>query len=740
MKEKKNKKDSGKRFQITGALLIRYLLGIVALLGTILLVYRGKTHPLPILVPGQIAAQEIRAQVSFDYVDEKNTEVLRRQAEATVESIYYLNPTVYRQANQRVEELFAALNIVAEEDIPIEKKIGVVSERVPWLDQETIEVFLKVSKPGSVKANLLEITKDLLDRGVISSTRKIRSISTGDENIKLLNNDTQEIVEVDVDQFIVGNETSKAIDNKVRSLHPFDRSLREAMATVLVMIISANVNYDTEGVKKKRVEARELIVPVGKSVKRGQTIIRRGDPVTEIHRIQLEAHQVKLQEGMPSFSKFWKLGGYILFGTIFLFILGIYLHYHQPEIFSNNRILLLLLLVSLGTLALARFISYWGADFELPFWQFFVVVPICTMLVAILIDRELAIMLGVVLGMLVTVATENNISYTIVVLFGSIISVRTTASILHRWEFIKAGFLIGLAQMVAILMVNLLMPYSIIQTPWQSLLALELGGLVSGLSCAMVVSIFLPVLERTFNVTTDIRLLEIANLNHPLLKMLLTKAPGTYHHCIAVGNLAEEAAAAIGANPLLAKAASYFHDIGKTAKPEYFVENVWFREESRHEKLLPKMSHLVITAHVKDGVQLAKRYRLPQAIIDIIAEHHGTSLVYYFYRQATKQALTNGTAKVDEGEFRYPGPRPHSKESGIILLADSVEAASKTLVKPTPVKIEDLVKDIVNERLISGQLNSCGLTLKEIGIIRERFTYVLTGMLHTRVEYPNKDK
>lgn len=419
------------------------------------------------------------------------------------------------------------------------------------------------------------------------------------------------------------------------------------------------------------------------------------------------------------------------------------MRYHQPEIFSCNIRIFLLALVGILVLALSRLITYIPASVNESYWQyfwsFFIVVPIGAMLIAILMDKELAIVASVVLGVLVTVVSENTIPFTVVILFGSIVAVQSTTKILHQWEFIKAGCLIGMAHMVAILMMNLLKLYPHESFSVKVFLYQELGGFASGLVCAMVVSIILPVLERSFRITTNIQLLELSDLNHPLLKMLVTKAPGTYHHSMVVSNMADDAASAIGANSLLAKVAGFFHDIGKVAKPEYYAENAWFEEESKHEKLLPTMSNIVITAHVKEGIQLAKRYKLPKAITDIIKEHHGTSLVYYFYKQAEQAGNIEGK-RVEEADFRYPGPKPQTKESGIILLGDAVEAASKALVKPTPAKIESLVKGIVEQKIMDGQLDECGLTLKDISIIKVRFSHILTGILHKRVEYPENKK
>jgi putative nucleotidyltransferase with HDIG domain len=256
--------------------------------------------------------------------------------------------------------------------------------------------------------------------------------------------------------------------------------------------------------------------------------------------------------------------------------------------------------------------------------------------------------------------------------------------------------------------------------------------------------------EHLFQVTTDISWLEASDLNHPLLRRMTIEAPGTYHHSLVVANLAEAAAEAIGANATLCRVCSYFHDVGKLVKPEYFTENMNF-ERNPHDDLAPSMSALIIISHVKEGVDLALKHNLNQQIIDVIQEHHGTSLVYYFYKRALQQqedARAGGkimsmreedVPEVSEESFRYPGPRPQAKESAIVSLADMIESASRSLEKPTPTKIEQLVNDLIAQRIADKQLDECDLTLADLTTVAERFRFTLTTMLHTRIAYPKAE-
>jgi len=302
----------------------------------------------------------------------------------------------------------------------------------------------------------------------------------------------------------------------------------------------------------------------------------------------------------------------------------------------------------------------------------------------------------------------------------------------RRAKILWAGLMVGIAKLLAILCIGLIngmeMSFYIKESIW---------ALTSGIMSGFIVLGVLPVFEHLFNIPTNISLLELSDLNHPLLKRLAIEAPGTYHHSIMVGNLAEAACDSIGANSLMARVGSYYHDIGKMIKPEYFNENE-MSAGSKHVNLAPSMSALIIAKHVKEGLDIAKKYKLNSAITAFITQHHGNSLISYFYQKALEKAA-NGTPLKEE-DFRYPGPRPQTKESAIVLLADSVEASSRALNEPTPASIRNLVKKIINNKFIDEQLDECDLTLRDMHQIADSFVRVLMGIFHTRLDYPEENK
>jgi putative nucleotidyltransferase with HDIG domain len=343
--------------------------------------------------------------------------------------------------------------------------------------------------------------------------------------------------------------------------------------------------------------------------------------------------------------------------------------------------------------------------------------------------------------------------FLVISLITGFIGVFVTLQVRRRSRLVRAGVYVGLATWILAAAFGQIGP--VIwevpsQTNWAMIGWQSLAAFVTGIATAIVVSGILPMLEHLFKITTDISWLEMSDLNHPLLKRLSLEAPGTYHHSLAVANLSEAAAEVVGANPTICRVASYFHDIGKVVKPLYFTENIP-HASNPHDDLTPTMSALIIVSHVKEGVDLALKSKLNAEIIDVISQHHGTSIVSYFYQRALQQqedARLGGKImnmreedipEVSEESFRYPGPRPQTKEAAIVSLADSIESASRSLDRPTPQRIDDLIRNIIKARLDEGQLDEAPLTIAEIWKIADSFRFSLVNMLHARIAYPKRE-
>ena len=425
----------------------------------------------------------------------------------------------------------------------------------------------------------------------------------------------------------------------------------------------------------------------------------------------------------------------------------------------NGRVVLVLGGV-LGHLALMRGFGLITEANRLPVELGFLLIPfvLAPMVHTVLLGRSMGIFSTIyvsLLGVLLMPANEMGM-YVAVSLLCGLVAVQALDKTRRRVQLLRAGFYSGLMALILSMIFGAIDLSSVMQPDameeWKLVALASASALGMGIGIALLVSGFLPVLEGLFQLTTDISWLELSDLNHRLLRRLQLEAPGTFHHSLVVASLSEAAAEAVGANAAMCRVGAYYHDIGKLKKPEYFIENQNDGAENPHDSLTPTMSALIITAHVKDGVDLAVKHKLNPRVIDVIREHHGDSLVSYFHRRAQEQkraelekvekGLENpeDLPKVDEKNFRYPGPTPRSRESGIISIADAIESASRTIKKPTPAKIRSLVDDIVKARISDGQLDNCLLTIRDLAKVKEVFCKTLRSMLHSRIDYPKDEE
>jgi len=392
-------------------------------------------------------------------------------------------------------------------------------------------------------------------------------------------------------------------------------------------------------------------------------------------------------------------------------------------------ILLVLVLVRLGA-GLAESVNFQSPHLPLRSLLFAAPGALAGVLLAVLFNARLAFAGSLAVSILATfaVAAQPRFEFFLYTFLGCLAGTFGMAGQQERTGFFKAGGLVAAANVASLLGFRLLYGFD---AAWVFDLA---AGLINGLVVGVLATGLLPLLEYLFDAATDFRLLELANLNQPLLKRLILSAPGTYHHSIVMGTLAEAAAEAVGANPLLCRVGAYYHDVGKIRKPGYYVENQG-GGASRHAKLAPHLSSLVVMSHVREGVELAEAHGLPRAIVDLIPQHHGTRLLSFFYQKA-REAADPSLEEVPEEAYRYAGPKPQTREAAILMLADTVEASTRALEEPTPSRIQGLVQTTINGIFVDGQLDECDLTLRDLHLIAKSFVRVLAGMFHARVEYP----
>ena len=553
---------------------------------------------------------------------------------------------------------------------------------------------------------------------------------------------------------------------------PYTRTLEEALIALRIRLdalsgkretarvlfdifrngLQENLIYSEKATKDAKANAIKKIAPQTIRFDEGETFIEPGQIVTKKAIESLAAYR-KEESNRGNDSLIFNLLflNHTMLTLLLLLAIATCTKYGLPKFYKNKQHIAITAVSILLNLLIIRLIMEVGYNTPaknspllalLPYTVPYTFTPI---ILAALVGITPALVSAVTISVLFGILHDNSIDFSLIVLMASIVGSFIASNITKRAMLVKAGTMAGITAGVAVLLLGLIGNLSLAVVGQQALISIITGVLTGVVSVGI-----LPLFEQLFKITTDITLLELTDFNHPLLRRMQMEAPGTYHHSLMVANLSENAAAEIGASPLLCRVCCFFHDIGKLVKPEYFTENQ--REGiNPHTEKNPSMSALVIKAHVKEGVELATQYKLPKVIIDVIRQHHGTGLIQYFYHQAQKeqnrqidlpicddQIKFQEAKKVDESTYRYDGPRPSFKESAIIFFADSVEAASRCLKKVTQPALEELIDNIITSRIADGQLDECPLTFQELYAIKSSFTYTLLNMLHSRIEYPKE--
>lgn len=437
----------------------------------------------------------------------------------------------------------------------------------------------------------------------------------------------------------------------------------------------------------------------------------------------------------PSTTTMTAVGYLVIIGILLKIFYRDTLRYNASVV-RDRKMLILAALILSGNFILSKGLYFilesplaWLGNIRLPLAAYVIPLSISSLLFALLFDIHMALVSTVITSFLAGLWLNDPV-YCIYTFIGGITASFSVITCKKRTCLLKAGLLIGQILILSAIMISLM------EGKLWSLEAVIISvmAIFNGLIVSIIVSGTLPFFEHSFGLTTNISLLEWLDLNNPLMRSLMLEAPGTYHHSIIVGSLVEASAEAVGVNPLVARVGAYYHDIGKLKMAEYFIENQ-HGISNRHEKLTPSMSSLILIGHVKEGVELARRYRLPKEIREIIQQHHGASLMTFFYEKAKGISSYNGNM-LDKDNFRYPGPKPQSRVSALVMLADNVEAAARVLDDPTPARIGTLIDTIIKKLLLDGQLDDCELTLKDLHVIKTHFTYILTGIHHKRIDYP----
>ncbi len=641
---------------------------------------------------GQVSPSDIVAPRKIIFESKSLTEEARRQAEARVTDVYDPpDPRVARQQSNRARQVLEYIDSVRQDTYaqPAEKVAAVAAVSDLNLSSEVLTQILALPEPAW--------------RAVYSETLYVLN--------RIMRDPIHETGLADARRMLPGAITPSFSEDQAAVVADLARSF-----------VRPNTFYNEQATVARRAAAREQVQPIQRTIERGQVIVRAGEIVTARDLEALEAL------GLLQPQVNWRqILGTLLFMTLITSTLGGYVIRHSPGFWSNGRHVMLLMFVVLLFVAAAKLTVPGNA--LLPY-----VFPAAaaSMILTVLLGPQFALAMTVLLGLIVAFLGGGSLELLVYVLASGLAATLSVWRVDRLATFLWAGVWVVAAQLAGVLAFRLLSG-----VPWDMLSVVQIvlaAAVNGGLSVSLTVAGFF-LLGNLFGITTSLQLMDLARPTHPLLRQLQLKAPGTYHHSLIVSNMAEEAAQSIGAEAFLVRVASYYHDVGKSIRPYFFVENQ-MDGVNVHDRLDPKTSAQIIIAHVTDGLELARKHKLPETLRDFIAQHHGRRLVTYFYRQALSDSC-NGAA-VNPDDFRYRGPRPQTREAALLMLADSTEAAARAARPTSAAEIDQVVQAVINERLMEGELDACDLTLRDLDQTRKAFVRILQGVYHPRIKYPGE--
>jgi hypothetical protein len=693
---------------------------------------RAETPP----VIGDVLDHDVVAPSQTEIPDPEQTQARRRAAQAAVPEVYLLD----RDRGERLADKLGAVFDVGRRALAKAEAGGgsVASADVRTsfkgiLKEPEIDALIRVGFSGEVERELAGILRGVMGAWIVGSKALVET-ATAVVLVEVPGGGEQRLsgpaAVLDLDD---ARQRVRLTVGASRSIPPEERNL---LGDLVASFVDVNVSHDPEGTAARREATLAAVPPVVRTVPGGTLLARSGEKVTPEILARIES--AKAARGAR--IGWIETSGIVVILSLLAFFLQRYARYHQRAFRKIRRLHALLVLVLLSMMLLSRAMIWMAREvvdhLSPPFSEaasYVCLIPLAggAILVALLASSRISMVYSGFTALLFAALNGWDayvMTWALLVQWAGIYAISTYR---ERAALLWAGLVAGLAGAAAALAVAAvrdgLVPAS--RGLYEAALAFVGGAVGTGL----LVSFALPLLEGLFRVLTDIRLLELSNVNHPLLSELAVKAPGSYNHSLVVGTLAEEAAKVIGANSLFCRVAAFYHDIGKLRKAEYYVENQ--HGTNPHDRLSPFMSALIIAAHVKDGIRLARESGLPEQIVDIVPQHHGTRVMTYFFDKAQKGA-DPALGPVSEADFRYPGPKPQTKEAAIFMLADAIEAAARTLDEPSPGRLGELIHKVSSTIVLDGQFDECDLTFSDLERIEEAFLRSLTSMYHHRVDYP----
>lgn len=721
-KTKFGKTQRHRNWERRGRMAVRIGLGLLVVGLLTWLFPTRKTQEFSDLKEGMISDREVIAPFDF-WIRKSAAELARDREEARnrVPPVLRYDKAVEGSALADLDSLFADVVRTAKSDaLGTPETIG-AKNRARNLFEPTVHFLLRISAKRREAGIFVYVCKKILGElyhvGMLPEKKDLEIES--DEMVTVVR-ETRE-TQIPLSEVMDRTQAKEVLSERIRQ-EAFGEEEINACYEVAVSFLSPNLMYDSAETQRRKQEAANSVGLYKGMIQKGRRVLDSHEQITPeqmdiLHSLDRANAEKKIEE-QTWLRYLLPLDRALISAALVALLIG-YLYAFRRSIYDKNGLLILLSILLFFPTSVASYATQYGGISE-----FLIPVALSAMLATVLLDAEVALMLTMVSALL-TGAISGYFGVVLIALLCGAGSVYMVRHIRHRHQFYRAMVLLPLCYALTTAATELLR--------LGELEGLQRGlfwGAVNGFTSSVLTIGLLPVFETVFGITTNLTLLELSDLNRPLLRELALRAPGTHHHTIVVGTLAETASEAIGANPLLARVGAYYHDIGKMTKSEYFVENQT-SGRNPHDRLTPTMSALIVLSHVKEGLEMAERHGLPPVVADFIPQHHGTAITPFFYHRALE-----GGERVEEASFRYPGPRPKTKEAAVLMLADSAEAAVRSIEERSPSRVKGMVRSVVQGKLKEGQLDDCDLTLHDLSRIEESFIPILMGVGHARVTYP----
>ncbi|MBD3219333.1 MAG: HDIG domain-containing protein [candidate division Zixibacteria bacterium] len=703
---------------------------LILIIGLIItLAYPQQLVYQPVELPrlNDIARENIVAPFDFNVErSEEQTEKDRQDVLSDLPLLIDYNYSLYEQVYRNAVSFFSRIRSLKTTNLSSAKVVDSLKQMKPEINIATLRDIARYDNVDQLENSTLEAIESLYSIGILPDTVSLTEFDYDRAQIRK----RLQKLNIDIDSLRIMNEVRQLVKQRVSSDTVIELSSTE-FAELTASFVEPNLKINMAATEQFKDNKLDEIPLVERSFKAGELIVERNTKIDAWHMAALEAMtQKRIETGEE--GSLWHfvlpyLGRAALIIFTFAALAVFFAFFKNGRFFTNQKFTALMLIMVL------EIVFVYIIDYTLNQSMYLIPFAIGGILLTILFDLETGIVSTLAISLIVGVIQNFNFSLALISFLAGTTAALSVKTVHKRSDFYRSILYLMVMYILAVYLME-----SMKFSDSETIVANIAFGVLNAILTPIIAMGILPVFESLFNITTDLRLLELSDMNHPLLRRLALEAPGTYHHSILVGNLCEKAAEAIGANPLLARVGTYYHDIGKMEIPEYFVENT-SGSKSRHDTISPHMSALIISSHVKKGLELAEEEDLPEAIMAFIAEHHGTSLMSFFYHKATELAKEDKGKEVPESKYRYPGPKPRSKETAILMIADSVEAASRTLEEPKPARIRSLVRKIIQGKFASGELSDSELTMRDLSIMEDAFTQMLMGIFHKRVDYPTKD-